>query len=146
MRLGLRTPFFGMPEDAALLPEPAPGALDTAYEKAITAEVTARLEHFAEGCERHMIGCMGDGMTEGQAREVIPGAVKRPHPAAVEKGTEIALGFMQHQGENRTQRRAAVANFAHPEVSRRELWLQRQKQRRGKLDIETRRLQRKATK
>jgi hypothetical protein len=30
--------------------------------------------------------------------------------------------------------------------TRRELWLQRQKQRRGKLDIETRRLQRKATK
>jgi hypothetical protein len=53
---------------------------------------------------------------------------------------------MQHKGENRRARRAAVANFAHPEVSRRELLKQRQRQRRGKLDIETRRLQRKAIK
>lgn len=56
----------------------------------------------------------------------------------------------QHQGENRTQRRAAVANWVPPigekMPTRRELLHQRQRQRRGKLDIETRRLQRKATK
>jgi hypothetical protein len=68
------------------------------------------------------------------------------HPDAVERGIELPLGFMQHKGENRRARRAAVANFAHPEVSRRELLKQRQRQRRGKLDIETRRLQRKAIK
>lgn len=75
-------------------------------------------------------------------------------------------GFMPHQGENRTQRRAAVANWVPPKQitpvpagsevtcgfhtgttpapmpTRRELWLQRAKQRRGKLDPELRRLQR----
>ena len=75
-----REPFFGMPEDADLLPKPAPGALDTAYEKAITAEVTERLEHFGAGCERHMIGG------------------NEPHPDAVEKGISLPLGFMQHRG------------------------------------------------
>jgi hypothetical protein len=64
------------------------------------------------------------------------------HPDYCEKGTELALGFIPHRGENRRQRRAAVANFEHPEADRRELWLQRQRQRRGKLDPELRRLQR----
>lgn len=65
-----------------------------------------------------------------------------------ELGTEMALGFMAHKGENRTTRRAAVANWTPPEVpkdgerppSRRELWEQRKKHRRGKLDVELRRL------
>lgn len=76
------------------------------------------------------------------------------HPDAVEKGIELPLGFMPHKGENRRTRRAAVAQWVpHAEAvaevapigqkmpTRRELWLQRQKHRRGKLDIETRRLQ-----
>jgi hypothetical protein len=113
MRLGLRTPFFGMPEDASILGDAFEGYHEpptTIVSPAQYAEIEAEAIRYHQG-ERHMIGCMGDGMTEGQAREVIPGAVKRPHPDAVEKGTEIALGFMQHQGENRTQRRAAVANW-----------------------------------
>jgi hypothetical protein len=57
-----------------------------------------------------------------------------------------AEAIRYHNGENRTQRRAAVANFKHPEADRRELLKQRQRQRRGKLDIETRKLQRKAMK
>jgi hypothetical protein len=64
------------------------------------------------------------------------------HPDYCEKGTELALGLMPHRGENRRQRRAAVANFEHPEADRRELWEQRKRQRRGKLDPELRRLQR----
>jgi hypothetical protein len=96
------------------------------------------------------------------------------HPDYCEKGTEIALGFIPHRGENRRTRRTAVATWAPPEQdykarnssesranpvqrdeaeglhvppppdipTRRELWLQRQKQRRGKLDPELRRLQR----
>lgn len=82
------------------------------------------------------------------------------HPDAVEKGIDLPLGFMPHAGENRVTRRAAVANWAPPVSpkvdgadmdrktpampTRRELLKQRQKQRRGKLDPETRRLQRKA--
>lgn len=82
------------------------------------------------------------------------------HERAGEIGVELPLGFMPHAGENRVTRRAAVANW-EPPVSpkvdggdmdrktpamptRRELLKQRQKQRRGKLDPELRRLQRKA--
>jgi hypothetical protein len=68
------------------------------------------------------------------------------HPDYCEKGTELALGLVPHRGENRTQRRAAVANFQAEGADRRELWRQRQRQRRGKLDPELRRLQRKALK
>lgn len=134
-----REPFFGMPEDAHLLPEPAPGALDTEYEKALSAETDRRIEHFVAGCEMHRM----------PARE--------RHPDFVEKGVELPLGFHQHDGENRKTRRAAVANWVPPVIekkasnqavesapTRRELWLQRQRQRRGKLDPELRRMQRKA--
>jgi hypothetical protein len=64
------------------------------------------------------------------------------HPDYCEKGTELALGFIPHRGENRKQRLAAVANFSAEGADRRELWRQRQRQRRGKLDPELRRLQR----
>lgn len=87
--------------------------------------------------------------TEPSANEIL--AALHPdaeiiRPELNEFGTEIALGFMPHQGENRTTRRAAVANFEVKGVSRRELLKQRQRQRRGKLDPELRRLQRKALK
>lgn len=66
-------------------------------------------------------------------------------PASIQDTpADIALGFMPHSGENRVTRRAAVANFSHPGVSRRELLKQRQKKRRGTLDTELRRATRKA--
>lgn len=68
------------------------------------------------------------------------------HPDYCEKGIELPLGFIPHRGENRTQRRAAVANFSAEGADRRELWAQRQRQRRGKLDPELRRLQRQKAK
>lgn len=72
----------------------------------------------------------------------VPEDAPAVHPDAVEKGIELPLGFIPHRGENRTQRRAAVANFSAEGADRRELWAQRQRQRRGKLDPELRRLQR----
>lgn len=109
MRLGLRTPFFGMPEDREILGEDQPKQ-----------------------------AAVGAGEEESGT---IPDA--DPSPATPAHGQ-----FYAHNGENRTQRRAAVATWEPPKdaPTRRELWLQRQRQRRGKLDIETRRLQRKATK
>jgi hypothetical protein len=154
-----RTPFYGTPEDRDLLPR---------------EQLFARDELAA--IEPDMLACMGDGMTEGQARELIPGAVKPLHPDYCEKGIELPLGLVPHKGENRRTRRAAVANWTPPQEetrsmeqsigrdiqtngavvnggasapapaermpTRRELLKQRQRQRRGKLDIETRRLQR----
>jgi hypothetical protein len=114
-----REPFFGMPEDRDIL---GPGY------PLVTFDETG---YFNPECQALANADLLPPMT---------------HPDAVERGIELPLGFMQHKGENRRARRAAVANFAHPEVSRRELLKQRQRQRRGKLDIETRRLQRKAIK
>jgi hypothetical protein len=106
-----------------------------------------RTRHPFADVELGYFGSMGDGMTEGQAQEFVPGAVKPlHHPDAVEKGAEYALGFMPHRDMNRKARRSAVANFEEKGVDRRELWRQRQQQRRGKLDPELRRLQRKALK
>lgn len=161
-----RTPFYGMPEDRDILPAELRFAVDEMA--AIAPEAL------------DMIGHMGDGSDESVAQNVIPGAVKPLHPDYREKGTELALGFHQHQGENRKTRRAAVANWQPPKITqtveagngagapspedasktgeesrpagvtpaapapmptRRELWLQRKKHRRGKLDVETRRLQ-----
>jgi hypothetical protein len=90
---------------------------------------------------------MGDGGPDdpGPVTLALGAKLFATHPDAVEKGIELPLGFMPHRGENRKTRRAAVANFAHPEANRRDLLKQRQRQRRGKLDVKTRRLQRKAT-
>jgi hypothetical protein len=90
------------------------------------------------------------------------------HPDAVERGAEIALGFRQHSGENRQQRRKAGATWVPPKTNgaeatatasmpapapvtasapaermptRRSLLKQRRKHQRGKLDVELRRLQ-----
>lgn len=93
------------------------------------------------GQEPDMVGSMGDGSSELETQELIPGAVKTLHPDCREKGTAIPLGFMPHQGENRATRRKASATFSHPEFSRREGLLQRRKHQRGKLDPELRRLQ-----
>lgn len=86
------------------------------------------------------------GSMEGEVSAELVAQVAVPHPDATEKGVELALGFMPHRGENRTTRRAAVANFKAEGANRRELLKQRQRQRRGTLDPELRRLQRKATK
>lgn len=130
MRLLRREPFFGQPEDVTLLP----------------ASERERFEvsHSADSFSGRTLGFgpSNAGSTPASAT----------HPDAVEKGTEIALGFVPHDGESRKQRRAAVATWVPPKLegeqapTRRELRKQRVKQRRGKLDIETRRLQRKATK
>jgi hypothetical protein len=118
---------------------------------------------------------MGDGSEDEPTPELVM-AASRPaaHPDAVEKGIDLPLGFVPHRGENRRQRREAVANWQPPEQdqpssgavgagegepgtrpgdepspatparmpTRRELWAQRQRQRRGTLDPELRRLQR----
>ena len=100
-----RTPFFGTPEDAALLGEPTP-----------TPEPAQLVD-----------------VTEEEKGELL------------EQLERLGVGFAPHQGENRTQRLAGVANFVPPtkdDPSRRELLKQRQKRRRGKLDPELRRLQR----
>lgn len=112
-----REPFYGMPEDLALLPD---------SERERFEREPGLPEVYAEFDELH----------------------QPAHPDAVEKGVELPLGFHQHQGENRTTRRAAVANWQPPKVegekppTRRELLEQRQKHQRGKLDPELRRLQR----
>lgn len=88
-----------------------------------------------------------------EAPVIIDGAEassrREPHPDYREKGAEIPLGFMPHQGENRKQRLAAAATWAPPKLpegeqppTRRALHEQRQKHRRGTLDPELRRVQR----
>ena len=111
------------------------------------------------------IGDFASAVAPLAERDILP---KARHPDAVEKGVELALGFLPHRGENRRTRRAAVANWQPPAVSsngrtpgfdpdnegsnppaatpprmptRRELLGQRQRQRRGRLDPELRRLQ-----
>jgi hypothetical protein len=135
-----RTPFYGMPEDLALLPE------------------SERERLFAE--------LPPDWMQSAEAMAATEVNLLPPmtHPDAVEKGIELPLGFVPHRGENRRQRREAVAKWTPPAdaefvtpdtaqrvapigdkprmPTRRELWAQRQRQRRGTLDPELRRLQR----
>lgn len=102
-----RAPFFGTPEDAALL------------------------------------GPMGMGVAPPPEQLVdVTDEEKSELLAQLER---LGVGFAPHRGENRTQRLAGVANFVPPtkdDPSRRELLKQRQRQRRGKLDPELRRLQR----
>jgi hypothetical protein len=76
------------------------------------------------------------------------------HPDYAEKGTSIALGFVPHRGENREKRLAGVKTWkATPEQlkaaeggpalpTRRDMFEQRKKHERGKLDPVLRRLQR----
>lgn len=82
--------------------------------------------------------------------ELPPSAGTAP-VVAVELGTEQALGFIPHRGENRRTRLKEAATWeatpAQREAAggkvptRRELFEQRKRQRRGKLDVELRRLQ-----
>ncbi len=144
-----RTPFYGMPEDLELL-----GSMGDGSEPLPDYELPSDIPQsfFTE--------------LEESVAETTAG----PHPNYRELGTEMPLGFMPHQGENRRQRRAAVATWSpkdHPTAepvgagaeesgtrpdvepapppplpTRRELWAQRQRQRRGTLDPGLRRLQR----
>jgi hypothetical protein len=68
--------------------------------------------------------------------------------ASGEIGTEVALGFIPHDGENRKTRLGEAARFVAKEDPgvRRRYVKQRDTKRRGKLDVELRRLQRKARK
>lgn len=102
------------------------------------------LEDREEWHRMDLVASTGDGTEElGEHTEVIPA---EPKPAAVlDTPSDLAIGWVPHRAENRAMRRKAVATFAEPVAGlRRKLWLQRQKNRLGKLDVETRRLQRKA--
>jgi len=128
---------------------------------------TRRTPFYGGPEDRHILGSMGDG-TEAEPPpapvDIADQVLAELHPEAeiirrqpTEHGTEIALGFMPHNGENRQKRRAEVATWKPPAYSspkvdgggavhetmptRRELLKQRQNQRRGKLDPELRRLQ-----
>lgn len=117
-----RQPFYGDPEDAALLPD---------YELPSDIPMPT-LEPAGE--------VLADGTWLRTPEE--EGGQRAHHPDAIEIGTELPLGLIPHRGANRQQRLAAVANFEAEGADRRELWQQRQRQRRGTLDPELRRLQR----
>jgi hypothetical protein len=104
------------------------------------------LELLPELERERFVGNMGDGSAETESQELIPGAVKTTHPDYREQGTEMPLGFLPHQGENRKTRRTAVATFQSEAFPRREGVRQIQKQRRGTLDPELRRLQKRKAK
>lgn len=81
--------------------------------------------------------------------EIVTDDITLPSPPP-EANTRPARGFIPYDAENRTQRRAATAAWQPPEGQedseglRRRLLEQRQRYARGKLDVKTRRLQRKA--
>ncbi len=149
-----REPFYGTPEDRELIAK-----FDGADVFPLGSEVQT-----SEGEAGHVSSVDPD--TGVVTISAGPAPAKETHPDYCEKGIELPLGFHAHQGENRRTRRAAVANWAPPKQdhggdpraalnglvesgvqpppmpTRRELLKQRQRQRRGKLDIETRRLQR----
>lgn len=118
-----RQPFYGDPEDAALIPGPD------------SPELPPEPQFTLLGIDE-----MANIPDEALMSEIL-NQVKPMHPDYCEKGTEQPLGLIPHRGANRQQRRSAVANFQAEGADRRELWQQRQRQRRGKLDPELRRLQ-----
>lgn len=182
-----RTPFYGDAEDAAILnPTYASAKASPVWRELGAPELQARGPGLTNVTFDEMTsfppeafdlidvvtlpagGENGSEKTEAPARTVS-------HPDYCEKGTEAALGFMPHDGENRQQRLAAVATWQPPKdqptaktagegsgdqdvgpepspvptprmPTRRELFEQRKKQRRGKLDPELRRLQREKAK
>jgi len=153
-----RTPFYGDAGDREIL---APGFKLIAVDE-MTDIPPAALDLID-------VVTLPAGAENGSGK---PGAPTRTvsHEDYREKGTSVALGYLPHQGENRRQRRAAVATWVPPKdqpkaetagegsgdqdvgpepspvptprmPTRRELWLQRKKHRRGQLDPELRRLQ-----
>lgn len=79
-----------------------------------------------------------------QVKPTLEGLNPIPEPV-LDTPSDLAIGFVPHRGENRAMRRKAVATFQEPVAGlRRKLWAQRERNRLGKLDVETRRLQRKA--
>ncbi len=155
-----RTPFYGDDIDRALLgPDFRPGM--------------ALVGGMGDGSEPEPLGDLKEPVRPAAGAENDSLIAEHPsqtvsHPDYRELGTEVALGFMPHQGENRKQRLAGVATWnpkdhgggqqsgaeprpaagapPPPMPTRRELWKQRQRQRRGKLDPELRRLQREKAK
>ncbi len=131
-----REPFFGEAVDRELL---GPG-------------FKPALEGFEE------LGDLPPDLAELQTLNASPTVdVERKapqHPDAVEKGITLPLGFIPHRGENRVKRLAGVKTWAaSPEqvkaaeggpalATRREMYEQRVKHQRGKLDPVLRRLQR----
>jgi hypothetical protein len=149
-----REPFFGEAVDRELL---GPG-FKPALEQGAIAELAdlppdlaelQTLEHRGEWIE--VVGPAAGAENDSQKTEVAQNV--KHHPDAVEKGTEVALGFMPHRGENRKKRLEGVKTWkATPEQekaagdvplpTRREMFEQRKKHERGKLDPVLRRLQR----
>ncbi len=85
---------------------------------------------------------------DGSGPEIEPEAFtqsKAPNPHLQERGTEFAVGFVPHKGENRRTRRAEVAKFVSPEgtAPRHALLVRRRQVAAGTLDPELRRLQKK---
>ncbi len=138
-----RTPFYGDPEDRALLGSMGDGSEDQPKEEPLGGAVVEL----------------------GTSPGVETTAPPKHHPNYREIGAEVPLGFIGHQGENRKQRLTGVATWSpkdhgdhggDPRVplnsavesmpTRRELLAQRQRQRRGKLDPELRRIQREKAK
>jgi len=164
-----REPFFGEASDRELLGPGFVSSMGDGSEEDRTSPFLPEQE------ARELIQSMGYEARRAMAGAAAAPRTQ-PHPDYCEKGTELPLGFIPHRGENRQQRRAGVATWAPPKAdqpkaeagagaggeepgtrpggepppapmpTRRELWKQRQRQRRGKLDPELRRLQRRKAK
>lgn len=88
----------------------------------------------------------GTLLTDGTEYWVVGGDKPKPEPEAVPTAPP-ARGFFPHQGLNRERRLAATAQMIDPKDEpglRRKLLLQRKRRARGTMDVELRRLQRKA--
>lgn len=149
-----RTPFYGEAVDRQLLGSSFKSAtLDEMADYELPSDIPAPTLEPADGLNTVVIPSAG--VENGSQNPGDPAG--KVHENYREIGAAIPLGFIPHRGENRTQRRAAVANWAPPKPTapstpedtpaprmptRRELWEQRKRQRRGTLDPELRRLQR----
>lgn len=147
-----RTPFYGEAVDRQLLGSSFKSAtLDEMADYELPSDIPAPTLEPADGLNTVVIPSAG--VKNGSQDPGDPAG--KVHENYREIGAAIPLGFIPHRGENRQQRRAAVANWTPPAQpkpedgsepptmpTRRELWEQRKRQRRGTLDPELRRLQR----
>lgn len=146
-----REPFYGEAVDRELLgPDFKPAGGEQLDE---LAEIPADLAQL-QTLEVPFSAASSSGRTPGfDPENAGSNPAAATHPDAVEKGTSIALGFIPHRGENRKRRLEGVKTWkATPEQekaagdvplpTRREMFEQRKRHERGKLDPVLRRLQR----